>query len=143
MKKTITVDATEDALELVNDFWQEQAEALDAAPKALFQIELAVEEIFVNIVSYAYQDDATKNSPLFGRVEVGCEVSEDPASITLCFTDGGTPFDPLQTADADTSGKMFMERAGGFGIHLVKETMDEVTYAFSDGKNILSIRKNL
>ena len=141
MMETIIVEATEDSLDEVTDFWQEKLEALAVDPNTLFQIELSVEEVFVNIVSYAYED--AEESSLFGKVQVGCAVDEDTKELILQFTDAGKPFDPLEAKDADLSGKMFMERAGGFGIHMVKETMDEVTYARGDGVNILTLKKRL
>ena len=102
--------------------------------KAMMQIRLAVEEIFVNIISYAYRPDV-------GKAEIYVEVNEVPLSVMIQFMDSGKPFDPLARPDADTSGKMFMERPGGFGILLVKKTMDSVDYEYKDGKNILSIKK--
>ena len=141
MMETMIVAADEDALSEVNDFLDEKLEGIACSSKARFQIELAVEEIFVNLASYAYEEESTKDSCLYRKVEVGCEA--EPEKITICFMDSGTPFDPLQRERADTSGKMFMERVGGFGIHLVRETMDDVAYEYRDGKNILTIVKIL
>ncbi len=134
--KSITIDAVDAAMDPVEDFIMSKLEALGCDRKPMFQIRLAVEEIFVNIISYAYNPD-------IGKAEVRCEVSEDPLAVIIQFMDSGKPFDPLAQAEADTSGEMFMEKAGGFGIHLVKNTMDSVEYEYKDGKNILSIKKNL
>lgn len=141
MMETILVEAAEDSLDEINDFLNERLEAAGADPTVMFQIELSVEEIVVNIASYAYEDGV--ESELFGKIEVGCELQEDPPGITIRFRDTGKRFDPLAMEDADTSGKMFMEQEGGFGIHMVKETMDEVSYAYEDGANVLTIRKKL
>jgi sigma-B regulation protein RsbU (phosphoserine phosphatase) len=138
---TILVEASEDSLDEINDFLNERLEAAGAAPDVCFQIELSVEEIVVNIASYAYTDG--EESRLFGKLEVGCRMQEDPPEILIRFRDTGKPFDPLAKEDADLSGKMFMEQEGGFGIHMVKETMDEVSYAYEDGANVLTIRKKL
>ena len=92
--------------------------------------------LFINIISYAYRPD-------IGKAEILCEVQEDPLLVTIQFMDSGKPFDPLAKEEADTSGAMFLERPGGFGIHLVKNTMDDVEYEYKDGKNILIIKKNL
>ncbi len=133
---TLTIDATDEALDPVQDFIMDKLIALGCDKKTLLQIRLAVEEIFVNIISYAYH-------PEIGKAEVVCEVSKDPLCVTIEFMDSGKPFDPLQYEDADTSGQMFLERPGGFGIHLVKNTMDSVGYEYKEGKNILTIKKNI
>ncbi len=133
---TIVVDAIEDALDTVQDFIREKLLKYNCDKKPLLQIRLAVEEIFVNIISYAYK-------PGIGKAEIMCVVSEDPLMVTLQFMDSGKPFDPLKADDADTSGAMFMEHEGGFGIHLVKNIMDSVEYEYKDGKNTLLVKKSL
>ncbi|MCR4715836.1 MAG: ATP-binding protein [Lachnospiraceae bacterium] len=131
---TITIDATDDAMDPVQDFIKDKLLSYGCEKKILLQIRLAVEEIFVNIISYAYR-------PEVGKAEIECEVSENPMIVTIQFMDSGKPFDPLAYDDADVSGQMFIEREGGFGIHLVKNTMDSVDYEYREGKNILKIRK--
>ena len=145
MTGSILVDASEDALDEINEFLGGKLSETSFDPNVQFQLELAVEEIFVNIFSYAYEDpdEEMKASPLFGKVEVSCEIQSEPAEITLSFRDGGRAFNPLEAQEADTSGEMFLEKEGGFGIHMVKETMDEVTYERKDGANVLTIRKKL
>ena len=141
MMKTIIVEASEDSLDEITEFINEQLETLDADPKTMFEIELCIEEIVVNISSYAYENVEDPDHPK--TIEVGCELQTDPRRVTIQFKDTGKPFDPLSTKEADVSGKMFMEQDGGFGIHIVKETMDEVSYAFEDGANVLTVRKSL
>ncbi len=133
---SIVIDAVEDSIDFIQDFIKRKLLSYGCEKKPLMQIRLAVEEIFINIISYAY-------SPDIGKAEIYVSVSEAPLSVTILFMDAGKPFDPLARPDADTSGKMFMERPGGFGILLVKNTMDAVNYEYKDGKNILSIKKNL
>ena len=139
------VDASEDSLDEINDLLAERLDELDCEAKARFQIELAVEEIFVNIASYAYEgQEEPEGDELWGKVRLVLEISEEvPHVLTLQFMDHGVFFDPLQAEEADTSGKMFIERVGGFGILMVKETMDEVNYVYRDGTNILTIKKQL
>lgn len=133
---SLIIDAVDEAMEIVQDFIGEKLEGYGCEKKVLGQIRLAVEEIFVNIISYAYR-------PEIGKAEVFCEVDEEPLSVTIEFMDSGKPFDPLARGEVDTSGAMFLDHPGGFGIHLVKNTMDDVEYEFKDGKNILTIKKNL
>ncbi|HBZ03156.1 MAG TPA: ATP-binding protein [Lachnospiraceae bacterium] len=133
---SITIDAVDEAMDIVQDFIRDRLMIYGCDKKTILQIRLAVEEIFVNIISYAYRPD-------IGKAEIKCDVNEKPMEITIQFMDSGKPFDPLAKEEADTSGVMFLEKPGGFGIHLVKNTMDDVEYEYKDGKNILKIKKNL
>ena len=132
---SIIIDADDPAMDIVQGFIREKLKSYGCDKKIMLQIRLAVEEIFINIISYAYRPDV-------GKAEVLCEVKEDPMCVIIQFMDSGKPFDPLAYDEVDTSGQMFMERVGGFGIHLVKNTMDAVTYEYKEGKNILKIKKN-
>ena len=100
------------------------------------QIELAIEEIFVNIASYAYPSGS-------GDVTITADVSGVPKTLTVAFQDSGTPFDPLAKEDPDITLPIEQRRIGGLGIFLVKEYMDDVSYRYADGKNILTIKKVL
>lgn len=99
-----------------------------------FEIDLAIEEIFVNIADYAYTPD-------IGEVVMKAWLSEDGMKLTLIFEDSGTPFDPLKKPDPDVTLPASERQIGGLGIYLVKETMDEMTYEYVDGKNQLTLVK--
>ena len=130
------VDADIQYLDEVQDFIREQLDAYDVQPKVLFQIELAVEEIFTNISSYAYH-------PSVGKASILCRVEQEPLRVVIQFLDSGKPFDPLAKEEADTSEEALMERTGGLGIFLVKKNMDDVNYSYENGKNVLTITKDL
>ena len=134
--KSITVSAHDEDPTPVNEFLEEQLELHDCPPKALYQIEVAVEEIFVNIVRYAQLADDDD-------IEVRCEVLTDPLRVVVQFLDGGIPFDPLAKDDPDLTPDGIMEREGGLGIFMVKKMMDDVSYSYEGGKNTLTILKNL
>ena len=134
--KFIIVPALPEELTKVQTFVDTELEALDCPMDAQFQIDLAVEEIFVNIASYAYRPDV-------GEAEIRVEVNEDPLRVVVQFLDHGKPFDPLAKEDADTSPEAIERRLGGLGILLVKRSMDAVTYAYENGRNILTIEKKL
>lgn len=134
--ESMTIAAKTEALDKVTDFVEEQLAPYDCPMRTLLQLRLAIEEIFVNIASYAY-------SPAEGEAEIRCEVLEEPLRVVIRFLDGGMPFDPLAREDADTSEEALMSREGGLGILLVKNTMDDVKYSYEDGKNILTIMKKL
>ena len=72
-----------------------------------------------------------------------CCVGGDPLQVTIQFLDSGKPFDPLAKEDADTTLSAEERGIGGLGILMVKKSMDAVDYAYVDGKNILTIKKNL
>ena len=134
--RSIVVPANSEAPNAVTEFVEEELERYDCPPKALFQIEVAIEEIVVNIVSYAQLADGA-------GVEVRCDVLDDPLRVVLQFLDGGVPFDPLAADDPDISPEAIQAREGGLGIFMVKKMMDGVSYAYENGKNTLTIQKNL
>lgn len=134
--KELVVPAEMKELDHVQQFIAQQLEAVDCPPKAQFQIEIAVEEIFVNIVSYAYR-------PEVGEATIRCEVNEETLQVIIEFQDHGKRFDPLAKKDADTSEEALLGREGGLGILMVKKSMDEVSYRYENGQNILTICKTL
>ena len=134
--KDITVDATLDNLEVVQNFVSEELESQGCSMKVMMQIEIAVEEIYVNIVHYAY-------NPEIGKATIRCEVTEDPMQVIIQFLDSGIPFDPLAKEDADITLSAEERNIGGLGIFMVKQSMDEVNYEYKEGKNVLTIRKVL
>ena len=134
--KEMNVDADLKELDKVQDFIREELEQYDVSPNVMFQLELAVEEIYTNITSYAYH-------PELGKATINCSVEENPLRVTIQFLDSGKPFDPLAKDEADTSKQALLERTGGLGIFLVKKNMDDVEYSYENGKNVLTISKAL
>ena len=134
--KELVVEAGLDQLDRVLDFVNAQLEEADCPPKAQMQLAIAVEEIFVNIAHYAY---APGSGEATIRVEPGD--GDTPRSVVLTFTDSGTPFDPLAKPDPDVTLPAEERGIGGLGIYMVKKSMDEVHYAYRDGKNILTMIK--
>ena len=123
-------------IEVVTDFVNEQLEALDCPMKAQMQIDIAIDELFGNIAHYAY-------NPEIGQATVRVEVIEDPLAVTITFIDNGVPYNPLEKEDPDTSLSAEEREIGGLGIYMVKKSMDDITYEYKDGQNILAIKKNL
>ena len=134
--KELTVAATVENIEAVTNFVNEQLEALDCPMKAQMQIDIAIDELFGNIAHYAYNSE-------IGKATVRVEVIEDPLAVTITFIDNGVPYDPLATADPDTTLSAEEREIGGLGIYMVKKSMDDITYEYKDGQNILAIKKNL
>ena len=134
--KELTIEATVENIEIVTDFVNEQLEAFDCPMKVQIQIDIAIDELFGNIAQYAY-------NPEIGQATVRVEVIEEPLSVVITFIDNGVPYDPLSKTDPDTTLSAEEREIGGLGIYMVKKTMDEITYEYKDGQNILAIKKNL
>jgi anti-sigma regulatory factor (Ser/Thr protein kinase) len=134
--KVLQVKAVKENLSQVQEFIMDQLEPFGIPMDIQFQIDMAVEEIFINIASYSYENEV-------GEATVTCSLSENPLSIEIQFLDNGVPFDPLAKEDADLSVEALEERTGGLGIYMVKQTMDSVSYSYVNGKNILTIGKKL
>lgn len=103
--------------------------------KLMTQVDMAVEEIFVNIARYAYHPEA-------GEASVRCEAGGDPFQIVVGFADRGRPFNPLDRKDPDVTLDAEARQLGGLGILMAKKLMDDIQYEYRDGKNILTLRKN-
>ena len=134
--KELDILATKENLVNVLSFVDEELEKAECSMKAQMQIDLAVEEIFINIATYAYHPDT-------GPALIRVEVVKDPLSVVLSFRDQGIPYDPLAKDDPDVTLSAEERQVGGLGIFLTKKSMDDITYEYKDGQNILTIRKNL
>ena len=134
--KELTIEAKIENIEAVTDFVNEQLESLGCPMKAQMQIDIAIDELFGNIAHYAY-------NPEIGQATVRVEVVEDPLSVVITFIDNGVPYDPLAKADPDTTLSADERDIGGLGIYMVKKSMDDITYEYKDGHNILKIKKKI
>lgn len=132
----IEVEATKDNLAKVMAFVDSHLEDADCPMKHQFQIDVAVEEIFVNIASYAY-------APGTGRAVVRMELSGEPAEARITFIDQGMPYDPLKKEDPDITLSAADRKIGGLGIYIVKQSMDKMEYEYRDGSNVLTLTKKL
>ena len=117
-------------------FIEQQLEEVGCPLKTQMEIAVAAEEVFVNIASYAY-------APGTGIATVCIEIDDDPPVATIAFSDGGVPFDPLKKADPDVTLPAEEREIGGLGIFMTRKFMDDVTYTYRDGPNILTLKKNL
>ena len=133
---TRIVPASLDQLNVVQGFIDEMLAPIPCDPAAILTLQIAVEEIFVNIASYAY-------APGSGEAEICCEVEPEIPRITIQFRDQGVPFNPLARKSADITLSAEERGIGGLGIYMVKKSMDEVVYEYKEGRNILRIKKNI
>lgn len=131
----LTLPAVTENIEKVTDFVNGLLEAADCPPKAMMQIDVAIDELFGNIANYAYGSET-------GDATVGVEITED-RTVIITFADSGVPYDPLQKPDPDVTLSAEEREIGGLGIFMVKKTMDDMVYEYAEGQNILSIKKNI
>ena len=131
-----TFPATTEALNDAMAFVDETLEEAGCSMKVQMQIDIAVEEIFVNIAHYAY-------TPGTGDAVLRVELQENPRAVSITFEDRGVPYDPLAKEDPDVTLDAEERQIGGLGIYMVKKSMDEVKYRHEDGKNILTLIKCL
>ena len=134
--KELEIEAITENLSKVLAFVDEQLEAADCPMKIQMQIDIAVEEIFVNIAHYAYKSGT-------GKAVVRVETLPDPPSVDITFIDNGIPYDPLTKEDPDITLSAEERPIGGLGIFMVKKSMDDVRYEYLDGHNILTLKKGL
>ena len=132
----LTLQASLEKLDEVLAFVEENLEKNDCPMKVLMQVQIAVEEIFVNIAHYAYDSEQ-------GMVTIRVEVGGDPLQVIITFIDQGIPYDPLKKEDPDVTLSAEERKIGGLGIFMVKKSMDDVKYEYTDGKNILTICKKI
>ena len=134
--KELVIEADRNNLLKVQSFIDEHLEEAGCPMLTQIAIDVAVEEIFVNIASYAYDQE-------IGVVLVQVELLKDPLSVEITFIDNGKQYNPLAKPDPDITLSAKQRKKGGLGIFMVKNSMDDMSYEYRDGKNILTIKKNL
>lgn len=132
--KELVIDATVENMERVTEFVDGQLEQFGCPVKAQMQIDLAIDELFGNIAHYAYSSEV-------GPATVRVEVTEQPLAVIVTFIDNGVPYDPLKSEEPDITLSAEERQVGGLGIYIVKKSMDEISYEYKDGQNILKIKK--
>ena len=155
----ITVKALVDNLGTVTNFVDDFLDSHDCPMKVQMQIDIAIDEIFSNICHYAYGDsgnpigsidsagsgDSADSADSVGEATIRVEFVDADANarkaIALTFIDNGVPYNPLEKEDPDTTLSAEDRKIGGLGIYMVKKNMDEMEYEYSEGKNILSMKK--
>ena len=130
----LTIDAKIENLPSVTEFVIQALEEKNCSMKIIMQMELVIEELFVNIANYAY-------SPQVGTADIFRDFEGNPRALKLVFVDSGKPYDPLKHEDPDITLEAEEREIGGLGIFLVKKNVDEISYKYEDGKNILTVKK--
>lgn len=105
-------------------------------PEIATKLEIALEEIFTNVASYAYHEEA-------GEFQLSCMLEQGSGELKIQFKDSGIPFNPLEKPEPDLKVSFDKRPIGGLGIYMVKMFADEAEYEYKDGCNILTIKKNI
>jgi anti-sigma regulatory factor (Ser/Thr protein kinase) len=132
----ISVDAKVDNLYKVLDFIEKQLTYTNCGVKFKTQLSVAIEEIFVNIAKYAYDDGC-------GIVKIQFSFTTNPDVVTITFIDNGTEYNPLVKEDPDIGLSASDRPIGGLGIYITKKFVDDVTYDYKNNENILTIKKQI
>ena len=134
--RELTTEAVTENLQSVMDFVNDSLSDKGCSAKTLYQMELVLEEIFINIASYAYEGDERP-------VVLSIDFEEDPLAAIVTFKDKGAPYNPLSRNDPNLALKLENREIGGLGIFLVKKNVDAIWYEHVNGENVLSFRKIL
>ena len=137
--------ASDDSLELslVNDLREigAAAEKIDAycesqglAPQIAYAVNLSIDEILTNTISYGYDDDAEHRIGLSLRVEGDL--------LVVVIEDDGRPFDSSLTREPDVDATLEERALGGLGLFLVQQMMDDVAYRRMDDRNVITLTKS-
>ena len=129
--KQINLEADIDQMEECEIFLEDLFDELQADDLFRVQFNLAFEELFVNVCSYAYEER--------GNIEVLGEVDGNQLKVTIIDT--GLPFNPLQKNDPDLNTGIQDRSIGGLGVFLAKKYVDELTYSYKDGQNQTTLIK--
>ena len=134
--RTTTLLATTENIPVAIGFVTDELDSFNCPMNARMKIELAVDEIFCNIASYAY-------APGVGEVVIEVDYDEKDRSVHIVFKDKGVRYDPLAKDDPDVTLSAREREIGGLGIYLVKKSMDDMYYEYRDGMNILHLVKKI
>jgi anti-sigma regulatory factor (Ser/Thr protein kinase) len=132
--KELQIQAISKNLDTAKDFILSQLD-VNTSKDILSDMELAIEEIFMNISLYAYTPEKT------GYVTIRTTIGKK--SITIQFTDSGFPYNPLKKEPPDINLSLNDRQPGGLGIFLIRTCMDTVKYNYQNNQNILTITKHL
>ena len=135
--ETLTVKITNKRPEIarLSGIIEEFMDTNDVPMSVSFAIDLALDELLTNVISYGFPADESH------FIDITIELTEEEVCVQI--TDDGLAFNPLEQDEADTTLSIDEREIGGLGIHLVKKTMNSIEYQRTDNKNILTLKKAL
>lgn len=133
--RELTVSSGEENLPLILDAMDGELETAGVDGKTRMRLQIAVEEIYVNIVRHAFPGNE-------GEVAFRIWLEREPSRIALQLRDSGIPFDPTAKEEPDVTLPADQREVGGLGIFLAKKNVDRMEYEYRDGHNILTMYKS-
>ena len=110
-------------------------QSMGLSQRSVFEINLALDELFTNIISYGFSDD--------DEHDIKITITTQDEEIIISIEDDGVPFNPVEADTPDLECTIENCQIGGLGIHIIKKLMDEVCYQRCDNKNYLTMRKTI
>jgi len=132
--KTLVVQADLSEMDKIRQFLKESLRELDITEKDYFTLELALVEMCVNVIRYAYPEV---------RGEISLVVRRGRGNISIEIRDSGVAFDPRSVPRPDIDEIVQAGRKGGLGIYLARKLMDEFRYRREDAQNVLTLVKKI
>ncbi|MFY9705724.1 MAG: ATP-binding protein [Desulfobacterales bacterium] len=120
-------------LERLDQKLQAFGASIGLSKKCVFQINLAVDELFTNIVKYGFADNSLHY--------IAVTLSHRDGKISIRVEDNGIPFDPAAKQTSELKDPLEHCKIGGLGLHLVKKIMDDIVYERRRGKNVITLIK--
>ena len=113
----------------------EFAERHQWSPRTLFEVNVSLEELLTNVISYGYKDTQEH--------EIILRLSFANGEMTAEIEDDGRPFNPLEVAEPDLDIPLEERQVGGLGIFMVRKFMTDLTYQRHEGKNLVILKKKI
>lgn len=134
MRKKLEIAADMSHFDQIRDLVEKELSNENCPADEVIMFLISMEEIYSNIAFYAYPKEA-------GKAEIDWNFDSEKREAEICFSDRGKPYNPLEKPDPDLSLSAVDRPVGGLGIYMVKNSMDRVEYAYTGGRNILTLRK--
>ena len=112
---------------------EEVGRDINLSDKTIFEMNLALDELFTNIISYGFSDQQEHT------IKINITIEGD--QLQMRIEDDGVPFNPLASKTPDFQCGIEECKIGGLGIHLIKKLMDDVHYQRVSDKNVLVLRR--
>ena len=132
--KEVSLKSTLENVEVLTGIIDSELESVGCPTKAIMQVDVAIDEIFSNIVNYGYDCENEE-------IVIKYDVDPKDKSISITFVDSGKSYNPLDKDDPNISEDAETRKIGGLGIYIVKKTMDNMVYKYENNKNYLTIIK--
>lgn len=130
-KFELTIEGRLENLAIVGEFIAKTVQYYQIESKALYAVQLSVDEACTNIIEHGYS--------ITGKIVIRCALLDKQFIVNIM--DWGEPFDPTNTPSPDIKSALNERKAGGLGIYFIKEYMDKVSYTRVNGMNQLTIVK--